>query len=62
METQWGRWQIDEITILTGRKAEREANKMEPGSTVGTGKTVGYKSAGSGRILKKVKIRPDGTW
>lgn len=62
MDTQWGRWQMDEITLLTGRKAEREANQTQPGSTVGTGKTVGYKNAASGRKLKRVKIKPNGTW
>lgn len=61
-KTPWGRWQLDSTTLRVGREAERETLHATPTSTVGTGKTVGYKSAGSGRVLKKVKIKPNGTW
>lgn len=61
-KTPWGRWQLDSTTLRIGREAEREATNLEPRNTVGTGKTVGYKSIANGRSLKKVKIKPNGIW
>jgi len=64
LETPWARWQVDEVTLLAGRQAEREAQGDTSGkyATVGKGKSVGYRSAAGGRKLKKVKIKPNGTW
>lgn len=64
LESPWARWQVDEVTLLAGRQAEREAQGDTSGrfASVGKGKSVGYRSAASGRNVKKVKIKPNGTW
>ncbi len=65
LETPWARWQMDEVTLYAGRKAERDAQSdgADPKySAVGKGKIVGYKSAAQGRTLKRVKIKANGTW
>jgi len=63
LKTPWGRWQVDQVALAIGMQADREAmqNQTSQGA-VGTGKTRGYRSAAGGRPLKKVKVRPNGTW
>lgn len=63
LDTPWGRWQMDEVTLRAGREAERNLQERQSsGSAVGKGKTLGYKSAAQGKNLRRVKINPNGTW
>jgi len=66
MTSPWGRWQMDEITLVIGRRADREDVKTTDAQqtyrTVGKGESVGYRSMAQGRPLKRVKIKPNGTW
>jgi hypothetical protein len=64
LESAWARWQVDQITVLVGRDAERKAEgALRHGSgAAGRGKAVGYRSAAGGRAVKRVKINPNGTW
>jgi hypothetical protein len=64
LESPWARWQVDQITLLVGREAERrnaEGQKAEGALRRGSG-GGGYRSALGGRAVKRVKIKPNGTW
>ncbi len=59
LETAWGRWQLDEVTLLMGR---RMAKEIEDGKNPLPSPTP--KSFRSARHLarKKVKIPANGIW
>src|SRR5690349_4180524 len=66
METAWGAFQLDEITLTVGRSVERNLHSnKEPfdgfaldGSTNGKGR---FRSA-KGLVKRKVKIPKSGIW
>jgi hypothetical protein len=68
LETDWGAWQLNEITLMVGRRVEKNLNSGKDAwfgfsnqpSTMSR-KLAGYRSA-KGRAIKKVKIKADGTW
>lgn len=61
-ETEIGKWQFNEMCLLVGRKIENQlANKEKPFDEDAAG-VQKYRSAASGRKIKRVKINPNGTW
>ena len=69
LETELAAWQLDEACLIVGRRIENNLNQgkdmwdgfsaAEIGTTVGKKK---YSSVKGLRPLKKVKIKPNGTW
>lgn len=67
LETPWGAWQLNEVTLMVGRRVERNTNAGKEAWTgfnhpsLMTRIQNGYRSA-KALVMKKVKIKPDGTW
>lgn len=65
VDTPWGAWQLNEITLMVGRRVEKNisAGKQAFDGFVqhGIQRARGYRSV-KGKVSKKVKIRDDGTW
>jgi hypothetical protein len=58
LQTDLGRWHLDEACLIVGRRFEKMLNNGEDPFAEGP-KT--YRSP-KGRKFKKVKIKADGTW
>jgi hypothetical protein len=68
LETLWGAWQLNEVTLMVGRRVEKNmTEKKDPWAGFNTqpsalgGKLRSYRSMKT-LAKKKVKIREDGTW
>ncbi len=65
LETPWGAWQVNEITLMIGRRMERNVSEGKDAADglMNLKNTIrrGYKSL-KGLVTKKVNINPDGTW
>lgn len=68
LESMWGAWQLNEVTLMVGRRVERNINAGKDAWTgfsgqrlAVSGKLRSYRSA-KARVTKKVKIKSDGTW
>jgi len=64
LETDWGAWQMNELTLMVGRRVERNLNEGKDafaGFSFSSNGQKGYRSA-KHLVTKKVKINPDGTW
>ena len=59
LETPWGRWQVDELALLMGR---RMAKEIEDGKNPLPSPTPKSFRSARGLVTKKVRIKPDGTW
>jgi hypothetical protein len=65
IESPWGAWQVNEITLMVGRRVEKNLNDGKD-AFFGLGRAIrsaqrGYRSA-KALVKKTVKIRADGTW
>jgi len=64
-ETPWGAWQLNEITLVAGRRAERNLNEGKDAlDGIGKVKHViqrGYRSL-KGFVKKSMKIPENGIW
>ena len=66
LETAWGAWQLNEIALIVGRRAERNVNEGKEafdgfildGSANGKGR---FRSARD-RVKRKIKIPANGIW
>lgn len=66
LETDWGAWQLNEITLMVGRRVEKNLNDGKEaffGFNIQRAASAirSYRSAKS-LVNKRVKIRADGTW
>jgi len=69
LETAWGAWQLNELTLIIGRRAEKNVNDGKDaldGFPANNGKSPfpvkgGYLSARQ-RVRKKVRIKANGIW
>ena len=64
METPWGAWQLDQVTLIVGRQVEKELiDGKQPGSTTASAqKTEEFKDPRALKSVQTVKLKPDGTW
>lgn len=62
LKTPWGAYQFDEVCLVAGRIAENNAMQGKP--SLGSRIMQGYQSVKEklGKRIKKVRIKPDGTW
>jgi hypothetical protein len=62
LETDWGAWQLNEITLVVGRRVERNLNEGKDAfdgfSLNGKGK---FRSA-KDRVKRKIRIPKSGIW
>jgi hypothetical protein len=68
LETPWGAWQLNEVTLMVGRRVENNLNNKKDAwfgfsnqPSAMSRKLAGYRSA-KGRVSKKVKVKANGTW
>jgi hypothetical protein len=68
LETPWGAWQLNEVTLMVGRRVEKNLNEKKDawdgfgGQASGVrGQLKRFRSA-KGRVSKKVRVKEDGTW
>lgn len=78
METDWGAWQLNEVTLITGRRVEKNLNEGKdafyglaislpaPAHAVAGGQAGNQLSAvyrsAKGRVTKRMKIPESGVW
>lgn len=67
LETPWGAWQLNELTLMVGRRVEKNVNEGKDAWTGFSSQRLAvretlktYRSA-KGRVTKKVKIK-NGIW
>jgi hypothetical protein len=68
LETPWGAWQLNEVTLMVGRRVENNLNNKKDAwegfssqRLAISGQLKRFRSA-KGRVSKKVTIKADGTW
>ena len=64
LETELAKWNLDEACLSIGRRIENNLNNNKDafyGFRKSGTTAQGYRSAKT-RAIKKVKIKPDGTW
>ena len=68
LETDWGAWQLNEITLMVGRRVEKNLNEGKD-AFAGFGLTAAHPRNGNGRyrsvksrVTKKMKIPASGIW
>ena len=68
LETDWGAWQLNEITLMVGRHVEKNLNEGKD-AFAGFGLTAAHPRNGNGRyrsvksrVTKKMKIPASGIW
>jgi len=64
LETDWGAWQLNEITLLVGRRVERNLNSNKDafdGFNTSLQMPRTYRSA-KAFVTKKIKIPKSGIW
>lgn len=60
LKTDLGRWYLDEACLVMGRRIEKLLSEGKDPFDNGP-KSGKFRSA-KGRVKKKVKVKPDGTW
>ena len=62
METPWGAWQVDRVTLIVGRKVEKEIIDGKPPESSPAASTEEFRDPRGLAKVKKIKRNPDGTW
>jgi hypothetical protein len=68
LETPWGAWQLNEITLMVGRRVENNLNKGKDAfdglgdqRLAVSGQPKKYRSA-KNKVTKRIKIPENGIW
>lgn len=62
LQTDIGRWFLDEICLVTGRRIEKMIDEgKDPFAVIGDQKAK-FRSAKGSKKIRKAKIKRDGTW
>ncbi len=65
LETDLAAWQLDEACFITGAECEAEISKGNNpfgGFTISGQPSNGKYASAPKQLIRKVKIKPDGTW
>lgn len=62
METPWGAWQVDQVTLIVGRQVEKEIIDGKQPASNQTASTEEFRDPRGLAKVKKIKLNPDGTW
>jgi len=68
VETDWGAWQLDEVTLMVGRRVEKNMNEGKDAFTgfslkaVPSGNGRGSYRSARARVTKRMKIPANGIW
>jgi hypothetical protein len=68
LETDWGAWQLNEITLMVGRRVQKNVDDGRDAfygfsgqRSAVSNRLASYRSI-KGKVTKKVKVKSDGTW
>jgi hypothetical protein len=62
VETPWGAYQLDVVTLLTGRAIQKKIDEGHDPFAVQPALQDVFRNPHGKKGIKKVRVKPDGTW